>query len=705
MSAKYEVRDGIAVITLDNPPLNGLGHATRVALLDGLRRAHADAAVRAIVLCGAGRGFSSGADIKEFAAGTVFAEPNLLTVIAAVEDATKPVIAALHGVAMGGGLELALACHARIAAPGCDLALPEVKLGLIPGAGGTQRLPRTLGVEAALNLIVSGETVKSERLARLPGQQLLDRLSASVDSLPAEALALASELATRHTDGTPPPRVSARPCAHPQGEAWFQFARTMVKAQAGVYPAPLRALESIENATRLSFNDGLAKELEIFLALLHSPESRALRHLFMAERAAGKMPPDLPADTPPRPVHKVGVVGAGLMGSGIAINFLDAGLPVTLLDRDEAAIARGVATIRKHYEGRVAKGKLDAAKAEARGTLLDTALDYAALADADLVIEAVFEDMAVKQEVFHRLDAVLKPGALLASNTSTLDLDALAAVTARPQDVVGLHFFSPAQVMKLLEVVRGAQTAPEVLATALAVGKQIRKTCVVAGVCDGFIGNRMIEQFGRQAGFLLDEGCSPQQVDRALEAFGFAMGPFRMSDLAGNDLSWHIRQRHRATKPDYRASASGDRLYELGRHGQKSGAGWYDYPAGSRDPQPSAVVAEMLDAHRARLGIAPRQIDDEEIVQRLVFALVNEAAHILAEGIANKASDIDVVYVFGYGFPPQRGGPLHYADQFGLARVVAAMQRFARNPHDDADFWQPAPLLAELAARHRSFNA
>ena len=705
MSAKYEVRDGIAVITLDNPPLNGLGHATRVALLDGLRRAHADAAVRAIVLCGAGRGFSSGADIKEFAAGTVFAEPNLLTVIAAVEDATKPVIAALHGVAMGGGLELALACHARIAAPGCDLALPEVKLGLIPGAGGTQRLPRTLGVEAALNLIVSGETVKSERLARLPGQQLLDRLSASVDSLPAEALALASELATRHTDGTPPPRVSARPCAHPQGEAWFQFARTMVKAQAGVYPAPLRALESIENATRLSFNDGLAKELEIFLALLHSPESRALRHLFMAERAAGKMPPDLPADTPPRPVHKVGVVGAGLMGSGIAINFLDAGLPVTLLDRDEAAIARGVATIRKHYEGRVAKGKLDAAKAEARGTLLDTALDYAALADADLVIEAVFEDMAVKQEVFHRLDAVLKPGALLASNTSTLDLDALAAVTARPQDVVGLHFFSPAQVMKLLEVVRGAQTAPEVLATALAVGKQIRKTCVVAGVCDGFIGNRMIEQFGRQAGFLLDEGCSPQQVDRALEAFGFAMGPFRMSDLAGNDLSWHIRQRHRATKPDYRASASGDRLYELGRHGQKSGAGWYDYPAGSRDPQPSAVVAEMLDAHRARLGIAPRPIDDEEIVQRLVFALVNEAAHILAEGIANKASDIDVVYVFGYGFPPQRGGPLHYADQFGLARVVAAMQRFARNPHDDADFWQPAPLLAELAARHRSFNA
>ena len=447
MSAKYEVRGEIAVITLDNPPLNGLGHATRVALLDGLRRAHADAAVRAIVLCGAGRSFSSGADIKEFAAGTVFAEPNLLTVIAAVEDATKPVIAALHGVAMGGGLELALACHARIAAPGCDLALPEVKLGLIPGAGGTQRLPRTLGVEAALNLIVSGETVKSERLAQSPGQQLLDRLSASVDSLPAEALALAGEFAARHADGTPPPRVSERPCAHPQGEAWFQFARTMVKTQAGVYPAPLRALESIENATRLSFNDGLAKELEIFLALLHSPESRALRHLFMAERAAGKLPPDLPADTPPRPVHKVGVVGAGLMGSGIAINFLDAGLPVTLLDRDEAAVARGVATIRKHYEGRVAKGKLDPAKAEARGKLLSTALDYAVLADADLVIEAVFEDMAVKQAVFRQLDAVLKPGAILASNTSTLDLDALAAVTARAEDVVGLHFFCPAQVM------------------------------------------------------------------------------------------------------------------------------------------------------------------------------------------------------------------------------------------------------------------
>jgi len=432
-------------------------------------------------------------------------------------------------------------------------------------------------------------------------------------------------------------------------------------------------------------------------------ESRALRHLFMAERAASKIP-DVPEDTPKRKIERVAVIGAGTMGGGISMNFLNAGIPVTILEMSQEAIDRGVGVMRKNYEAQVKKGKLKQDKYEQRMALLTTTTSYDDLKDADLVIEAVFEELGVKEKVFRQLDAVMKPGAILASNTSTLDVDKIAAFTQRPQDVVGLHFFSPANVMKLLEVVRGAKTAKDVMATVMAVAKTIKKVAVVSGVCDGFIGNRMIEQYGRQAGFLLDEGCTPAQVDRAIEKFGFAMGPFRMGDLAGNDIGWAIRKRRYQEKPDMKYSKTADLLCERGRFGQKVGKGWYDYVPGKRDAIPNAEVEQMIADHRQALGIKPRKISDEEIVQRLVYSLVNEAAHILEEGIANKASDIDVVYIFGYGFPVHRGGPLCYADEQGLFNVAQAMKRFALNPLDDAKFWEPAPLIQRLVAEGKTFN-
>jgi 3-hydroxyacyl-CoA dehydrogenase len=703
MSADYAVHGDVAVISLNNPPVNGLGLATRQAIVAGLEQAEADAAVKAIVLTGAGKAFSGGADIKEFGTPKAIQEPNLLSVIRAVENTTKPVVAAVHTVAMGGGLELALGAHYRIAAPGCNVALPEVKLGLIPGAGGTQRLPRVLGVEAAVNIIVSGEPVKSEMLAQLPGQKLFDKMAASAESLAEEALALAREVAAKHAaDGSALPLVRNLPCKHPQGAAYFQFARNMVKGMAKNFPAPAKCVDAVEAATQKKFEDGMAYERETFINLMWTPECRSLRHLFVAERAASKIP-DVPEDTPKRDVKLVGIIGAGTMGGGIAMNFLNAGIPVKMLEMKQEALDRGVATIRKNYEAQVAKKKLKQDKYEQRMGLLSTTLSYDDLKDVDLVIEAVFEEIGVKEAVFKELDRVCKPGAILASNTSTLDVNKIAHFTTRPQDVVGMHFFSPANVMKLLEVVRGDKTAHDVLATVMAISKKIKKTAVVSGVCDGFIGNRMIEQYGRQGGFLLDEGCTPEQVDKAIEKFGFAMGPFRMGDLAGNDIGWAIRKRRYVEKPDMKYSKTADLLCEKGRFGQKTGAGWYDYVPGKRDAIPNAEVVAMIEEHRKALGITPRKISDEEIVQRLVFSLVNEAAHILEEGIANKASDVDIVYIFGYGFPVYRGGPLNYANEVGLFNVVQAMKRFAKNPLDDAQFWQPAPLLAKLAAEGQTF--
>ena len=699
MTAQYQVHGDVAIITLDNPPVNGLGLATRQGITDGMAKANADAAVKAIIVTGAGKAFSGGADIKEFGSPKAMQEPNLNSVISVLENSAKPVIGAIHTVAMGGGLELALGCHYRIAAPGAGIALPEVKLGLIPGAGGTQRLPRVLGAEAALNMIVSGEPVKSEMLVMLPGQKLFDKLSVSAESLAEEALAFARSVA----DVRPLPLVRDLKCKHPQGDAYFQFARNMVKGMSKNFPAPAKCVDAVEAATKKKFDDGMAVERELFIHLMWTPESKSLRHLFLAERAASKIP-DVPADTAQRAINSIAVIGAGTMGGGIAMNFLNAGIPVKMLEMKQDALDRGVATIRKNYEAQVKKGKLKQDKYDQRMALLTTTLSYDDLGGTDMVIEAVFEEIGVKEAVFKELDRVMKPGAILASNTSTLDVDKIASFTKRPEDVVGLHFFSPANVMKLLEVVRGAKTAKDVMATVMSVAKKIRKTAVVSGVCDGFIGNRMIEQYGRQGGFLLDEGCTPAQVDKAMEKFGMAMGPFRMGDLAGNDIGWAIRKRRYQEKPNMKYSKTADLLCEKGRYGQKTGAGWYDYVAGKRDAIPNAEVVAMIEEHRKSLGITPRKISDEEIVQRLVFSLVNEAAHILEEGIANKASDIDIVYIFGYGFPAHRGGPMNYADQVGLFNVVQAMNRFAQNPLDDAKFWQPAPMLARLAAEGKTFN-
>ena len=700
MTAEYKVQGDVAVITLNNPPVNGLGYDTRVGITNGLEKANADPAVKAIVLTGADKAFSGGADIREFGTAKATQEPNLLSVIRAVETSAKPVVAAIHTVCMGGGLELALGAHYRIAAPGAKIALPEVKLGLIPGAGGTVRLPRVLGVETALNMIVSGEPVNSEMLAGLPGQKLFDKMASSPEKLLDEAVAFAKDVAA---NGGELPLVRNLPAKHPNGDAYFQFARNMVKGMAKNFPAPAKCVDAVENATKMKFDDALAKEREIFVNLMLTPESAALRHIFAAERAASKIP-DVGDDVKPRDVKSVAVIGAGTMGGGIAMNFLNAGIPVKMLEMKQEALDKGLATIRKNYEAQVKKGKLKQDKYDQRMALLSTTLDYADLKDADLIIEAVFEELGVKEQVFKKLDEVAKPGAILASNTSTLDVDKIAAFTKRPQDVVGMHFFSPANVMKLLEVVRGAKTAKDVLATVMAIAKKIKKTAVVSGVCDGFIGNRMIEQYSRQAGFLIEEGATPQQVDKAIEKFGFAMGPFRMGDLAGNDIGWAIRKRRYQEKPDMKYSKTADLLCEMGRFGQKTGAGWYDYQPGKRDAIPSKAVEDMIEKHRKDQGITPRKISDQEIVERLVYSLVNEGAHILEDGIASKASDIDMVYLTGYGFPIWRGGPMKYADQMGLFNVAESMKRFAQNPRDDAAFWQPAPMLAKLAAAGKTFN-
>ncbi len=701
MTTHYTQQGAVAVLTMENGPVNGLGYETRRTICEGVERANSDASVKAIIITGAGKAFSGGADIKEFNTPKMSMEPNLLAVIKILEASNKPIVAAMHSVAMGGGLELALGCHYRIAAPGAQIALPEVKIGLIPGAGGTQRLPRVLGVETALNMIVSGDPVKSEVLASLPGQKLFDKLASSPEKLAEEALAFANEVA----DARPLPLVRNLPCTHPNADAYFQFSRNTVGAMAKNFPAPKLCVDAVAaSVSSKKFDDGMVIERDHFIALLQTSESRALRHAFFGERAASKIP-DVPEDTATRTIQSVGVIGAGTMGGGISMNFLNAGVPVTILEMKQEALDKGVAVIRKNYEAQVKKGKLKQDKYEQRMSLLKTTTDYSELKNVDLIIEAVFEEIGVKEQVFKQLDTVAKPGAILASNTSTLDVNKIASFTQRPQDVVGMHFFSPANVMKLLEVVRGEKTAKDVLATVMKVAKTIKKTAVVSGVCDGFIGNRMIEQYSRQAGFLLEEGATPQQVDKAIEKFGFAMGPFRMGDLAGNDIGWAIRKRRYVEKPNLKYSKTADLLCEMGRYGQKTGKGWYDYVPGKRDAIPSMEVEDMIVKYRESVGMnKPRKISDDEIVHRLVFSLVNEGAHILEEKIASKASDIDMVYLTGYGFPLWRGGPMLYADQIGLFNVATMMKRFAQNPHDDAKFWQPAPLLAKLAAEGKTFN-
>lgn len=695
---QYSTRGRVALVAFEAPPVNSLGYELRRDLLSALERAAQDADVDAVVIAGSNGTFSAGADIREFGGPNMRRGPSLWTLISFLESMTKPVVAAIEGVALGGGLELAMGCHHRVALTSAKIGLPEVKLGLLPGAGGTQRLPRLIGVEGAINVMLSGEPMPVSLFAKSP---LFDRV-VEADVL-AVAAAVAEASAATRRDGKVLPRARDLKVREPDLQALLQFARNTAKTAFKEYPAPLAIIDAVQAGAEKSFDAGLEEEARQFKKLMDDPVSAALRHVFFAERAAARID-DLPVDTRPREIKAVAVVGAGTMGTGISINFLNAGIPVRLLELNQEALERGVGRIREVYEGQLKKGKLDTAKLEARMALLKPVLDYPQIADVDLVIEAVFEEMGVKEKVFRTLDATLRQGAILATNTSTLDVDRIAAFTARPQDVIGLHFFSPANVMRLLEVVRGAKTAPDVLLTAMALAKKIKKTAVVSGVCDGFIGNRMIHAYSAQAMQMVDEGASPEQIDKAIEKFGFAMGPFRMGDLAGNDIGWYIRKRQYAEGTMKHPQVIADRLCEAGRFGQKTGAGWYDYRKGDRTAYSSPVVAALIEAARKEAGKPLRKLDEREIVDRLVYALVNEGARILEEKIAQRASDIDIVYLMGYGFPVWRGGPMQYADSQTLYEVARRMHAFAAQAGSDAEFWKPASLIEKLAAEGRTFN-
>jgi len=695
---------------LAHGPLNTLGLPLRLALADALDALAADPAVRAVVLTGAGRAFCGGGEIGEFGSPAMTHQPTPPQLCNRLENFAKPVVAALHGSALGGGLELALACHGRVALADTQVGLPEIHLGLLPGAGGTQRLPRLIGVAPALNLILQGKVQPAGALADsglfdTVVNPAADAALAPQAALMAAAHARALQLAEQQAAGQPLPRTGARRAELPNAAAFFAVARATAQARQPGQPAPLKVIDAVQAACTQPIQAGLALEADSFVQLVHSEASAGLRHAFFAERAAarGAATGSGPAPTPRR-IAQTAVIGGGTMGSGIAICLAAAGLPVVMLEQTPEALARGLSAVRQHFEGAAAKGRLslDAAAAHiarVQGTLAD-----ADLTQADLIIEAVFEDLAVKEAVFRRLDAVAKPGALLASNTSTLDLDVIARFTSRPQDVLGLHFFSPAQLMPLLEVVQGAATAPEVLATAMQLAQRIGKTGVVSRVCDGFIGNRMIEPYLRQAGFLLDEGALPAQVDAAIERWGMAMGPLRMSDLAGHDVGAFIRERRLREHPELTFSRTADAVFKLGRLGQKNGKGWYDHLPGQKRPSPSAEVHALIEAESAALGLTRRAISDEEIQERLLLALINEGAKLLDEGIARRASDIDVVYLHGYGFARWRGGPMFQADRIGLPGVLQRMRHYARGPaYQNAQaFWTPAPLLVRLVAEGRA---
>lgn len=687
-AVNYEIKEGVALVTFQNPPVNGMSHALRLGIVQAVDKAEADPSVQSMVLTGSQSAFSGGADVTEFGTPKVLQQPILRAVIEALEQCEKPVVAAIQGVCLGGGLELAMGAHYRIAKADAQIGLPEVKLGLLPGAGGTQRLPRALGLEKALEMITSGTIVRAKTLA---DSNLLDRVVE--DDLIAAAIAFAQELAVNKA---PLKRLrDLQVTSQTDAQTLLQTVREKLQASSKNFPAPVKCLETVQASIDMPFEQGLAFERQLFLGLMSSPESQALRHIFAAERAALKIP-DIPADTPLREIKQVAVIGAGTMGGGIAMNFLNIGLPVVMLEMKQEALDRGVATIRRNYENTMKKGRLTAEQVEQRMGLLSTTLSYDDLAQADLIIEAVFEEMGVKKAVFTELDRVAKPGAILASNTSTLDVDQIADFTKRPEDVIGLHFFSPANVMQLLEIVRGAKTAKDVLATSIQIGRKIGKKPVVSGVCDGFIGNRMLYPYRVAADQLVLAGASPSQVDKALENFGMAMGPYRVGDLAGLDIGWAIRKRKAAENPSVPYEpVIADKLCEAGRYGQKTGMGWYKYEAGNRQPIVDPVVEQIIDDFRKAKGIEPRQFSEAEIVQRCLYALVNEGAKILEEGIALRASDIDVVYLYGYGFPAYRGGPMNYAQQVGLFNVVRSMQRYARESADAAAFWQVAPLLAK----------
>ena len=677
------LEDGIAVITSNHPPVNALSAIVRDGLAAAFDQAFADAAVKAIVLTCAGRTFFAGADISEF--GKPPKGASLHALFDRIEAADKPVVAAIHGTSLGGGFETALVCHYRIALPSAKVGLPEVKLGLLPGAGGTQRLPRIVGAARALEMMTSGAPVGGRQALEMG---LLDELVAEGAELRAAGVAFARRVLAEQR---PLRRIRTQAVAGATPELFADFRKKNAKAFRG-FDAPEAIIQCVEAAASLPFDEGQAAERRLFKGLVEGVQSQAQRYMFFSERAAAKID-GLPEGTAARPVKKVGIIGAGTMGGGIAMNFLNRGIAVTIVETAQAALDRGTATIRKNYDNSAAKGRMSAADVDRRMGLLAPTLELATLADCDLIIEAVFENMAVKKELFARLGTIARPGAVLATNTSYLDVNEIAAATQRPQDVVGLHFFSPANVMKLLEVVRGAKTAPDVLATAMEVGKAIGKVAVVAGVCHGFIGNRMLAQRRIQADALILEGAMPWDVDRVAYDFGWPMGPFQMSDLAGLDIGW--------SKDTSKGATIRERLCELDRRGQKTGAGYYDYDARRNRSNPALVEKLILD-FAAEKGVTRRRIDDQEILERLVYPMVNEGAKILAEGIAQRASDIDVVWIYGYGWPVYRGGPMFYADTVGAAEVVAAL---AKHKPRLGDGFALAPLLEQAARDGRRLTA
>jgi len=689
-----EQHGDILLVSIDNPPVNALGVDVRRGLLEAIEAADADPAVKAVLIVGAGRNFIGGADIREF--GKPPMAPALPDVCNRIEAATKPVIAAINGVALGGGLEVALSAHYRVALPTAKFGLPEVALGLLPGAGGTQRTPRLIGAQAALDLMLTGRHASAKEAEKLG---LVDRIVEGDDPV-AVGLAYAREL----LDANAPVRRTRDAEAlldRAAQSAVVDAARAdTAKKSRGLF-SPLKIVEAVQGAIDLPFDDGLALERKLFVECLDSPQRAGLVHAFFAERETAKSPET--RDAKPRAIASVGIVGGGTMGAGIAVAALDAGLPVTMIERDDEALARGRKNVEKVYDGLIKKGRMTEEGKSAVMARWTGSTAYDALADVDLVIEAVFEEMGVKKAVFAELDRVCKQGAVLATNTSYLDINEIADSVSRPQDVIGLHFFSPANIMKLLEIVVPAKVANDVVATAFELAKKLKKTPVRAGVCDGFIGNRILAVYGQAAHYMMEDGASPYQIDKALRDFGYPMGPFQVSDLAGGDIGWATRKRRAATRnPDARYVQIADRIAERGWFGQKTGRGYYLYPEGARIGTPDPEVEAIIGAERERAGITPREFTDEEIVRRYLAAMINEGANVVHQGIALRPLDVDVTFVHGYGFPRYRGGPMKYADSVGLPKILADIQEFAK---EDPIFWQPSPLLVELVEKGQDFSS
>lgn len=692
----------VLVVTVNNPPVNALSAAVRQGLLAAIEQADADADTQAVLIVSEGKTFIAGADIREFGKPPV--PPALPDVCNRIEACTKPVVAALQGAALGGGLEVALGAHYRLALPAAKVGLPEVDLGLMPGAGGTQRAPRLMGVKAAAEFMLSGKPMGAQAALQAG---LLDRCvdgtpeGASEGSRPAleAGLAYANELLA---SGAPVRRV--RDIAIPNAEAALAeltaLADDTARKSRGLF-SPLKIIEAVRAAVELPFDEGMALERRLFLACIDSPQRAGLIHAFFAEREVSKVPEARAAA--PRAVASLAIIGGGTMGAGIAVAALDAGFPVVMVERDAEAIARGVANVTKVYDGLLAKGRMTEAQKAAVLARFTPSTNYADVAAVDLVIEAVFEDLDVKKAVFQQLDTVCKPGAVLATNTSYLDIDAIATSTSRPQDVIGLHFFSPANIMKLLEIVVPAQVSADVVVTAFEMAKRMKKVPVRAGVCDGFIGNRILATYKQAADYLMEDGASPYEIDAAVRGFGYPMGPCQVTDLAGGDIGWATRKRRAATRdPKARYVEIADRICERGWFGQKTGRGFYLYPQGARTGQPDPEVLAIVEAERAKKGITPRSFSPEEIMRRYMAAMVNEGAKVLADGIALRPLDIDVTFLYGYGFPRFRGGPMKYADTVGLDQILADLRSFAQ---DDPLFWQPAPLLEKLVAEGRNFDS